>query len=224
MINKRVGIKFRGGKKYCFMSKAKVEKVKVNEPKPEVELVEIYDYTGESLMVEFRQNPKFKHEEVIEYLQSKGLIEEMTTILATYTCTPLLENLAKFSMRYGVLSIVRFVYEYVGFPFDISYLGKFGHFDYLDADGVHDHSSEKWVRSKYSKHDAYYMDRLKCLSYFSYMKRYSRLVSFDAKSYYIFNFESMVLWIWSFNIIINQSSVYIFVNIYLLITRMDYLL
>lgn len=164
------------------------EKNPITEPNKEPELVEIYYYTGVSLMDELKSHPKFNYDEIVQDLQDQGLLEEITTILNTYTNTPLLENLCGFCMKYGILEILRFIYEHINFLFEIHNLGQFTHFNYLELNdlGFNDSIFNKWVRNKQYK-DARSKNRLRCLNYFTHMKRYSRCLPFEKKFYYLYN-------------------------------------
>ena len=139
------------------------------------------------------------YEETFEYIKKNNLDDEIQQILALNGIS-LCENLMKFSMRYGILSILRFMYEYINYQFNMDYMNDFVGIDKsskeqnnmsatsmvatVDGDAV---SSIDGGSLRYSLHDKYSKQRNECISYIVEMRKYSSMVSQNKKFYYKFN-------------------------------------
>lgn len=142
---------------------------------------EMHKYTGQSILDEFKIYLENNPDNTLNYISEHGLDTEINDIITLNSGIDLLQKLTKFSMKYGILSILRFIYEYINFPFDINYINHF-----TDTQDLNSKQSA-YVRNEYLIVDAYYAARSQCIIYITNMKKYSRAVNIDTHFYYIFN-------------------------------------
>jgi hypothetical protein len=137
--------------------------------------------------------------ETIGYIKRFGLEGELDNILTTYKDTELCDNLFKFGFKYGILSIVKFLYEVVNHPYEVGIFNDFIAPDNSkkkeevvatnlvtvgDDAGAGDSDPLRFtIGDKYSK------GRNECINYLIGMKKYSTYFSKNKKFWYRYRKE-----------------------------------
>lgn len=136
--------------------------------------------------------------DVFEYIRKFDLEKELIDILnANPNCNDrLYDALLRFSFKYGILSITRFIYEHLNHTFEMHMLTEYvgtasdsqnKDISYIQpmvavgGDGSDTSSLKFSIEDKYSK------CRNECITYILNMKKFSTYISSNKKFYYRFN-------------------------------------
>lgn len=151
--------------------------------------------TGELILAQFKDLGT-NQDETFEYIAKYKLDDEIQEILKL-NGDILCENLMKFSIRYGILSILRFMYEHLNFNFNISLINEYaGINDSQKSNNMVDMSnaitSDGSVATEsdgiqIAMSDKYSYKRNECITYMLQMKKYSTLTPKNKRFYYTFN-------------------------------------
>jgi hypothetical protein len=131
-----------------------------------------------------------------DYIKKYNLETELNQIL-NLSDNKLYDALLRFSFKYGILSIIRFIYEQINYPFEIHMLTEYvstsgdsetktnANATNMVAVGGGDGSDTGSLR--FAIEDKYSKTRNECISYILNMKKYSSYISQNKKFYYKFN-------------------------------------
>lgn len=132
--------------------------------------------------------------DTLAYLATHGLGGELDRILTTTKGEALCSELFAFGVRYGVLPIVKFLYEEVNYPFDVALLTGFvpvapaphqdGPHGPLVATVSDGGAGGEPGTLKFSVEDRYSRGRNECIEYLTQMKKYSQYFSKDRRFWY----------------------------------------
>lgn len=139
-----------------------------------------------------------EYESTFDYIKKYNLETELNQIL-NLNDNKLYDALLRFSFKYGILSITRFIYEHINYPFEIHMLTEYvstsgettnkastdANATNMIAVGGGDGSDRGSLR--FAIEDKYSKTRNECISYILNMKKYSSYISQNKKFYYKFN-------------------------------------
>ena len=134
------------------------------------------------------------YEETFNYIKKINVEDELKQILNSKGSL-LNDQLYKFAFKYGILLIVKFLYEYINHPFDIDHMTDFTGTlkDKVNVDKNIVATVDNGTPSEFGKdcrfivEDKYSKTRNECVMYIFNMKKYSKYYSKNKKYYYIFN-------------------------------------
>jgi hypothetical protein len=127
------------------------------------------------------------------YITENNLMEKLDKIVKNENTTEMFSDLFTFSIKYGILSFVTFLYEEMNMSYDMNIFNDFI-FTFEAADkpdkaidtAVTTNHTEK-TRFSCAQDDKFSKKRKECLVYLYNMRRYSRYYSRNKKFMYQFN-------------------------------------
>lgn len=133
-------------------------------------------------------------EETWEYINKHELLYELEAILGSYNGEQLCDKLFDFSFKYGVISIVKFMYEIVNYAYDINIFNSHTLSNNAEPNAdINDPGLVAAVGSSGGKEsgpfkavieDKYTLGRSECMEYLMNMRKYSEYYSKDHKFYF----------------------------------------
>ena len=160
-------------------------------------MTSIYDFNKYPIINSFKLFDQ-NYQETFDYIKKYNLESELDQILKNNN--KIYESLLKFSFEYGILSITRFIYEQINYPFEIHIITEYvstsnqnqnknteNANNMVSVSGNNNDSDSGSLR--FAIEDKYSKTRNECISYILNMKKYSSYVSKNKKFYYRFNKE-----------------------------------
>lgn len=132
--------------------------------------------------------------ETFEYITKHQLKEELDKILTSYKNKMLYDKLFEFSYKYGIVSIIKFLYEIVNYEYDVNIFDTYISSDNSDKNRLNnnlvtvgDSNANNCGQLKFSLEDKWSIGRRECILYLMDMKKYSIYHSKNKKFYYRYN-------------------------------------
>ncbi len=126
------------------------------------------------------------YNEVFEFIEDNELQRKLFDVIDDN------EKLFKFSIRYGVLEITKFLFEHINYSYDLKeileYSTKIGEETFPDDTNVPIMSDTGGTIGLHIEHiDKYGKKREECIKYLINMRKKSRMTTFNKHFYYKFN-------------------------------------